>query len=101
MPRYLGAANFCDAAACWASLSCIFFIICGRRSHSRDLPGNLHIRLVRGDLELMAGDLAAHYRPGKLADHGKLIAKVGIDGLKPPGNCAVARPGLSVVTLPS
>jgi hypothetical protein len=55
----------------------------GILADSRDLPGDLHIRLVRPNAELMVGDFAAHNRLGELPDHGELIAEVGVERLKP------------------
>src|SRR5208337_3121852 len=76
-----------------AALARAFFLFDDQRmrfcksvpAYSRNLPGNLHIRFVRLDAELMVGDFAADNCLGKLADHGELIAEVPVDGLKPLG----------------
>jgi hypothetical protein len=48
-----------------------------------DLPGNLHVRLVRPDAELMVGHLAAHDGLGELSDHRELVAEVAVESFEP------------------
>jgi hypothetical protein len=49
------------------------------------LPGNLHIRFVSPDDELMIRDLACDDRLRELSEHCKLIAEIAIECLEPFG----------------
>src|SRR5580704_6311053 len=52
---------------------------------ARDLPRNLHIRFIRLNAKLMAGDFAAYNRLRELPDDGELIAEVRVEHFKPVG----------------
>lgn len=54
-------------------------------SDAGHLPGNLHIWLVRLNVELVVGDFTGNDGLSELADHGQLVAEVTIQSFEPLG----------------